>query len=42
MLFTEFNLKPAILKALDEMGYKEATEIQKKVMHFALAGKNIV
>jgi superfamily II DNA/RNA helicase len=30
MLFSELDLKPGILKALDEMGYKELTPIQEK------------
>lgn len=42
MLFSDFTLKPGILKALAEMKYTEATDIQKKVIDTALAGKNIV
>ncbi len=42
MLFKDFNLKPWILKALVEMKYHEATDIQKQVIDIALSGKNIV
>ncbi len=42
MLFSEFKLKGWILKALDEMKYKEATSIQEKVIKLTFDGKNIV
>ncbi|MCF7835229.1 DEAD/DEAH box helicase [Candidatus Gracilibacteria bacterium] len=42
MLFKDFNLKGGIIKALDEMKYIEATDIQKQVIKTALDGKNIV
>ncbi len=42
MLFTEFNLKPWIIKALTEMKYLEATDIQKQVIDIALSWKNIM
>lgn len=42
MLFSEFKIKPGLLKALDQMGYTEATAIQEQVLIPALAGKNIV
>lgn len=42
MLFKDFNLKAWILKALDEMKYYEATDIQKQVIDIALSWKNIV
>ncbi|MFZ2151458.1 MAG: DEAD/DEAH box helicase [Candidatus Absconditicoccaceae bacterium] len=42
MLFSELNLKAGILKALTEMKYHEATDIQRQVIETALSGKNIV
>jgi ATP-dependent RNA helicase CshB len=42
MLFQDFNLKPGLLKALAEMNYLNATDIQTKVIQPTLAGKNIV
>lgn len=42
MLFTEFNLKPGLLKALAEMKYTTATDIQSKVIKLTLDGHNIV
>jgi len=42
MLFQDFNLKPGLLKALAEMNYINATDIQTKVIQPTLAGKNIV
>ncbi len=42
MLFKDFNLKAWILKALVEMKYNEATDIQKQVIDIALSWKNIV
>jgi ATP-dependent RNA helicase DeaD len=42
MLFSSFNLKAGLLKALDEMKYINATDIQVKVIKLTLEGKNIV
>lgn len=42
MLFKEFNLKPGLLKALEEMKYTTVTDIQAQVIKTTLAGKNIV
>jgi ATP-dependent RNA helicase DeaD len=42
MLFSEFNLKAWLLKALTEMKYDNATDIQAKVIKLTLDGKNIV
>jgi len=42
MLFSELNLKPGILKALDEMGYKELTPIQDKTFEPILSGRDIL
>lgn len=42
MLFTEFNLKAWLLKALAEMKYDTATDIQAQVIKLTLEGKNIV
>jgi ATP-dependent RNA helicase DeaD len=42
MLFSELNLKPGILKALDEMGYKELTPIQEKTFEAVLSGRDIL
>ena len=42
MLFSTFNLKAGILKALAEMKYDNATDIQAQVIKMTLDGKNIV
>jgi len=42
MLFSELNLKPGILKALDEMGYEELTPIQDKTFEPILSGRDIL
>ncbi|HYD03639.1 MAG TPA: DEAD/DEAH box helicase [Alphaproteobacteria bacterium] len=42
MKFEELSLKPEILKALVELGYSEATEIQSKCIPIVLSGKDIV
>ncbi len=41
MKTTELTLKPEILKAIDEMGYKELTPVQEKVLPLLLAGKDV-
>jgi ATP-dependent RNA helicase DeaD len=40
MKITELTLKPEILKAIDEMGYKELTPVQEKVLPLLFAGKD--
>jgi len=40
MKTNELTLKPEILKAIDEMGYKELTPVQEKVLPLLLAGKD--
>jgi ATP-dependent RNA helicase DeaD len=42
MLFSELHLKPEILKALDEMGYKEPTPIQEKSFTAILSGRDLL
>jgi hypothetical protein len=42
MSFSELNLKPEILKALDEMGYEDLTPIQEKTFEPILAGKDLL
>ena len=42
MLFSEYKLKPGLLKAVEKMGYHYATPIQHQVITAALQGKNIV
>ena len=42
MLFSELNLKPEILRALDEMGYKDLTPIQEKTLEPILSGRDLL
>jgi ATP-dependent RNA helicase DeaD len=42
MLFSELNLKPEVLKALDEMGYREQTPIQAKTFEPILMGRDLL
>ena len=42
MRFTELDLQPGILKALDEMGYEEMTPIQEKAIPRILAGRDLL
>ncbi|HOK95628.1 MAG TPA: DEAD/DEAH box helicase [Anaerohalosphaeraceae bacterium] len=42
MKFTELNLKPEILKALDKKGYTELTPIQEQTFPHVLAGKDLI
>ena len=42
MLFSELNLKPEILKALDEMGYEDLTPIQEKTFEPILSGRDLL
>jgi len=42
MLFSELQLKPGILKALDEIGYKELTPIQEKTFETILSGRDLL
>ena len=42
MLFSELNLKPGILQALDEMGYEELTPIQDNTFEPILSGRDIL
>jgi ATP-dependent RNA helicase DeaD len=42
MLFSELNLKPEILEALNQMGYKELTPIQEKTFGPVLSGKDLL
>ncbi len=40
--FTELGLSPEILKAVDKMGFEEASPIQTAVIPFAMAGRDVV
>jgi ATP-dependent RNA helicase DeaD len=42
MLFSELDLKPEILKALDEMGYKDLTPIQEETFEPILGGRDLL
>ena len=42
MLFNELNLPEEILKAVEDMGFSEATEIQSKAIPVMLEGKDLV
>ena len=40
--FSELGISPEILKAVDKMGFEEASPIQTAVIPFALAGRDVV
>ncbi|MBO0478931.1 DEAD/DEAH box helicase [Vagococcus fluvialis] len=40
--FNQFNLKEYITNALEEKGFKEPTEVQKKLIPVIMQGKNVV
>ena len=42
MQFTELNLAPYILRALDEMGYEDMTPIQEQTIPHIIAGKDVM
>jgi superfamily II DNA/RNA helicase len=42
LTFTDFNLHPSILKALDQAGFTTPTPIQAEALPLALAGKDII
>jgi ATP-dependent RNA helicase DeaD len=42
MKFTELNLKPQILKALKQLGYRELTPIQEETFPHIIAGKDMI
>jgi ATP-dependent RNA helicase DeaD len=42
MTFAEFSLSPDILRALDEMGYKEPSAIQTKTIPLILKNKDLI
>jgi len=42
MKFTELNLKPQILKALAQLGYKHLTPIQQETFSHIIAGEDII
>jgi ATP-dependent RNA helicase DeaD len=42
MKFTELNLKPQILRALRQLGYKELTPIQEETFPHIIAGKDMI
>ena len=41
-LFAELGLSPEILKAVDKMGFEEASPIQTAAIPAAMAGRDIV
>src|SRR3982750_3320420 len=41
-LFTELNLSPDILKAVDKMGFEEASPIQTAVIPTIMEGRDVV
>ena len=42
MKFTEFNFKPYIQEALNEINFREATEVQEKLIPIVLDGNDLV
>lgn len=42
MKFSELNLKPEILQAIERAGFEEATPIQAQTIPLALAGKDVI
>ena len=42
MKFTEFNFKPYIQETLKEINFREATEVQEKLIPIVLAGNDLV
>lgn len=42
MNFTDFNLKPFIERALEELGFKTPTEVQEKLIPVVLTGRDLV
>jgi superfamily II DNA/RNA helicase len=42
VLFSELGLKPEILRAIEERGYKEATPIQEKAIPYVLMGRDVL
>ncbi|SVD66704.1 uncharacterized protein METZ01_LOCUS419558, partial [marine metagenome] len=42
MKFSELDLRPEILQALEDMGYEETTPIQEKAIPHVLAGRDVV
>lgn len=42
MHFNELNLSQELLRAVDELGYEEMTEIQKESIPLLLEGRDVV
>ena len=42
MLFSELGLSEEILKAVEKIGYEEATEIQAKTIPLLMEGKDVI
>ena len=40
--FTQFNLKPEIIAALDEIHFTKPTAVQRRVMPVINAGKSVI
>ena len=41
-MFTQFNLKSPLLKALDALSFKKATAVQEKAIPVAMSGKDLM
>ena len=42
MKFTELNLVPELMKAIERMGFEEMTPIQEQTIPLALEGKDVI
>ena len=42
MKFTELDLKPTLLRALERMKYQELTPIQEQTLPYILAGQDLL
>jgi len=42
MLFSELGLSEEILKAVEKIGYEEATEIQAKTIPLLMEGRDVI
>lgn len=42
MKFNEFNLKPELIKTLDELGFEEPTPIQQQAIPYAIEGRDVI
>lgn len=42
MKFSDINLKPSIMKAIEKLGYEDLTPIQEKTFPYVIEGKDII